>query len=240
MSSTGFIDSLPKGATVAVIDDEPEIGKLIRAGVLDADYNCVLIEPTLTIEDLVEKVLSEASAAVCDFRLGQKEQVQYWGSEVVARINSANVPAVLYTSWANTDENREIRKWRAKIPRLISRDDGSDPELVAGALGVANEELRGHFTPERKPYQTVVRIVEIENVKDKLVANAEVVVTAWKPETPVSVPLSIFTDAVGELAGDVRQQRFIADVNIYAENEGDLYFRNIYRARDLDESWLRR
>lgn len=228
---------LSKGSTIAIIDDEADERDRLSESVEDADFEPLQIDLPLGIDELISSIVSSSSAAVCDLRLTKYANVQYWGSEVVARLNEMNVPAVLISSGVNAKTNMDVRKWRSGIPKLITRQEGSDPESLTDALDIAYRELKLDFTPERKPYRTVVRIARIEQEPSGAVA--DVVSIGWNPDREVKVPLSVFIDDVGDLALDVEDERFIADVNIYALDDGDLYFRNIHRAPEIPGEWLR-
>ncbi|GAB3741162.1 hypothetical protein GCM10027598_71630 [Amycolatopsis oliviviridis] len=229
--------TLSTGDTVAIIDDEPDEQDRLSDGVEDADFNPNIVDLPYSIDELIREISETSSAAICDLRLTKFKNIPYWGSEVVAKLNQANIPAILVSSGVNERTNAEVRKWRANIPRLITRTEGSDPVSLRAALTLADRELAKKFTPDRKPYQTVVRIAQVE--VDHPEPMAEVVVIGWHPDKEVLVPLSVFTDAVGPISTEIKDERFIADVNIYAEDEGDLYFRNIHRSPALPEEWLR-
>ncbi|MEU4775302.1 hypothetical protein [Micromonospora sp. NPDC023644] len=232
-----MVAELHAGDRVAIVEDDEANLRAVVWTLEDLDLEPIWVPPDPRgVDFLIEGVRSVAGAVISDHRLGKKMSIPYYGAEFVARSNQRKVPAVLMTSYANSDESTSIRAWRADIPRLLNRGtDAGDPTKIRGALEQAKAECLGEFSQERRAYQAVVRVKGLRAGPSGTVA--EVVVTAWRPSEAVDVPASIITDGLSIEDGRLRGTRFVADVNIYAESGGDLYFKNIRPAPKLPEAW---
>lgn len=225
-----------EGDDVAIIDDDSAAATALQWIVEDAGYRPIIIAPNPKgVDALIAEITNAADAAISDHRLGQARPVPYSGAEVVAKANELMVPAVLITSYADSDENTTIREWRFGIPQLLNRgDESNSPAVISEALMAADRERRGVYLPQRRAYRTVVRIQGIRSGPDGHIA--EVIVTAWQPQQTVSIPVSMLGESV-DLSG-LRGRRFMADVNIYADTPGELYFRNFDPAPAIPSDWL--
>lgn len=228
---------LRPGDRVAILEDDEANRRTTGWVVEEAEFDPVPFQSApRTVDELLDQVEQRASALICDHRLQKKWSVPYLGAEVVARANRRRIPAVLITSHANSDENVSIRRWRSGIPSLLER--GSDAEIVAKALGVAEDEVNGKFSTERKPYTAIVRVQELRYGPEGVVA--ECVVTAWQPRTTVDVPASMITDALNVSPSALVGLRMVADINIYAPKAGELYFKNFRPSRGVPAEWLQK
>ncbi|MFD5825510.1 hypothetical protein [Lentzea sp. NPDC060358] len=227
------------GDQVAVLDDNAKAANALRWLVDEAGFDPILIKPNPRgVEEMVKEIVEKAAAAISDHRLGHAGPISYSGAEVVARANVVRIPAILITSYANSDENTTIRQWRSGIPQMLNRgSEGNSPDLITQALAIADDERRGIYLPQRKAYRTVVRVEDTRDGPDGLIA--EVVVTAWRPQQTVSIPVSLIGDLVkGIPPRRLKRRRFMAEVNIYAETAGELFFREFEPAPDIPEDWL--
>jgi FixJ family two-component response regulator len=228
---------LREGDPVAVVDDIDRMARATALLVEDAGFQPVQIPPVhARVEDLLDQIAARSRATICDHRLGQRTAVPYDGAEVVARSNDHGIPAVLITTYANTDENTSIRRWRAGIPRLLRRGTQAHPDAIAKALRVAENEARGLYEVERTAYRTVVRVQDIRSWEGQSVA--EVVVSAWHPDEVVELPTSLLLDTIDLQDQQLPGRRFMAEVNIYAETAGELYFRAFEPAPEVPSDWL--
>jgi FixJ family two-component response regulator len=236
--STILEQPLREGDPVAVVDDIEQMARSMASLVEEAGFRPVQIPPVhANVEELLAQIAAESRATVCDHRLGQRTAVPYDGAEVVARSNRNGVPAVLITTYANTDENTSIRRWRAGIPRLLRRGTEADPATITEALRVAEKEAGGLYELERTAYRTVVRVEAVRSWEGQSVA--EVVVAAWHPDEVVELPTSLLLETVDVRAQHLLGRRFMAEVNIYAETAGELYFRAFEPAPEVPSEWLR-
>ncbi|MFZ4177766.1 hypothetical protein ACOZCI_26310 [Streptomyces griseoincarnatus] len=227
---------LGPGDPIAIIDDEEVNRRATGWMVEEADFTPVPISciPE-SLDELFAEIEGKAAAVICDHRLGRGGAVSYFGAEVVAKSNRRKIPAVLLTSYANSDENSTIRRWRSEIPMLLSRGSDSDPDRLAQALNVAEDECRGVYTEARKPYRVIVRVQDCRFGPEGVVA--ECVVTAWQPRTTVDVPASMITDSLRTPIDQLIGKRVSADVNIYAPTAGELYFRDFKMGPGVPAGW---
>jgi hypothetical protein len=82
------------------------------------------------------------------------------------------------------------------------------------------DEYGGTFEITRRPWRTLVRVVELRD--DPGQKAAYVVVPAWEPEKRVRIPASALPEDFFEKTGEGK--RVHAQVNIGAETYSDLYF----------------
>ncbi|MEV6784635.1 response regulator [Streptomyces sp. NPDC051098] len=227
---------LRPGDPIAIIEDE-EVNRRATGWIVEeADFTPVPVSviPS-SVDELIAEIETRAVAVICDHRLGRGGNVSYYGAEVVAMSNRRKIPAVLLTSYANSDENSSIRRWRSEIPMLLSRGSDSDPERLAQALSLAEDECRGVYTEERKPYRAIVRVQGRRFGPEGVVA--ECVVTAWQPRTTVDVPASMITENMGVPIERLLGKRLSAEVNIYASTAGELYFQNFKMGPGVPSGW---
>jgi CheY-like chemotaxis protein len=226
---------LGQGDAVAVVDDIAEDADLTAALVREAGFiPIVIVPPPPSVDRLLARIRSDASALVCDHRLAGTANVDYYGAEVVAKSNRDRIPAILITTYADV-EAQSIRRWRSGIPRLLRRGRESDPDAIFEALIQADKEIGGSYEANRKAFRTVVRVEGLRTVEGARVA--EVVVPAWNPSEVIEIPLALIA---GESSGSEDQfqgKRFMAYVNIYANGADELYFRDFEEAPDVPEGW---
>ncbi|MEU7963550.1 hypothetical protein AB0D09_08805 [Streptomyces sp. NPDC049097] len=227
---------LRPGDPVAIIEDE-EVNRRATGWIVEeADFTPVPVSRIpVSLEELFAEIEDKAVAVICDHRLGRGGNVSYYGAEVVAKSNQRKIPAVLLTSYANSDENSTIRRWRSEIPMLLSRGADSDPDRLAQALSLAEQECRGIYTEARKPYRVIVRVQDLRYGPEEVVA--ECVVTAWQPRTTVDVPASMITDFLDLPIEQLVGKRLSAEVNIYAPTAGELYFRDFKMGPGVPAGW---
>lgn len=226
---------LRPGDPIAIIEDEAINRKTTGWIVEEADFTPVpLSRIPATLDELFAEIEDKAVAVLCDHRLGRGGSVSYYGAEVVAKSNRRKIPAVLLTSYANSDENSTIRRWRSEIPMLLSRGAG-DPERLAHAFSLAEEECRGVYSEARRPYRVIVRVQDCRYGPEGVVA--ECVVTAWQPRTTVDVPASMITESLAMPMDRLVGKRLSAEVNIYAPAAGELYFRDFKMGPGVPAGW---
>ncbi|MEV5175029.1 hypothetical protein AB0L10_29000 [Streptomyces flaveolus] len=227
---------LQPGDPVAIIEDEAVNRTTTGWIVEEADFTPVPVTRIpASLDELFAEIEGKAVAVLCDHRLGRGGSVSYYGAEVVAKSNRRKIPAVLLTSYANSDENSTIRRWRSDIPMLLSRGADSDPERLAQALSMAEAECRGIYTEARKPYRVIVRVQDCRYGPEGVVA--ECVVTAWQPRTTVDVPAAMITECLDMPINRLVGKRLSADVNIYAPAAGELYFRDFRMGPGVPAGW---
>lgn len=231
--------SLQDGDTIGVVDDVDQDAEATSELLIDAGFSPVRVAITPNLDEMIESVASGARALICDHRLTKDETgrgVPYTGAEVVARCSERGFAAVLITTWANADEATSIRSFRDRIPRVLKRGRASGSTVIRDALEAAEAETRGAFSSERQAHRTVVRVVQVEEGEDPL---AEVIVSAWRPDEAILVPGSLIAAGTSLAAHDLAGCRFLADVNIYAADEADLYFRDFEVLSEPPADWMR-
>ncbi|MDQ1685598.1 MAG: hypothetical protein QOC82_2335 [Frankiaceae bacterium] len=226
---------LAPGDAVAVVDDVDVDAEGTADLLKDADFEPIRVQLPETVEALLANLSDVARAVVCDHRLSQVVTVPYDGAQVAALCRERGLPAVLLTGYSNADEVASIRRWRDRIPRVLSKGTDNSPEAVAQALQLAQREVHGHFTPGRKAYRTIVRV---ESVDAGDLPLAEVFVSAWRPAEAVLVPATLLTEDTGLQLNELPGRRFLAEVNIYAPEQAELYFREFKLAAEPPPEWM--
>lgn len=206
----------PTRKKVAVLDDRPR-GRTTLAGELRrANFEPEIFAGTYSnIPNLVTQVLhSESQAAVCDYKLNLFNYVRGNGAEAVREFYNNKLPSILIT---NIDEQiiEEIRPYRRYIPVLLDKAD-IYPDTLKEGIQVSEEELRGHFQPNRRPWRAMIRINWIDN------GIVGIVLPGWDSDQEVHVIKDIFPTTLWQHL--VPDRRFFAQVNIGAEDESELYF----------------
>jgi hypothetical protein len=79
-------------------------------------------------------------------------------------------------------------------------------------------------------------MVDIQHNEDW--PTADVLIPAWRTSTVVRLPLEQITQDTGLETGDLVGRWLEADVNCYARNPRDLFFRKFKIAPDVPKSWL--
>ncbi|MGW7002633.1 hypothetical protein ACWGCW_07355 [Streptomyces sp. NPDC054933] len=221
---------------VALVDDREEA--LIRAcdllGDLPLTVDPMLLREPRTLDSVLEEILGRGcTALISDHRLRHHARVGFDGAELVYRANERKLPAVLYSAHVEDDEATSIREWRYRIPRVVQKGPHS-VEAIPEALQTAAAEVAGRRALERRGFLTPVRVVDVHRDGYPTV---DVTVTAWKPDTVVTIPLTrlpaTHQSASSSLIGTV----FLGKVNFYAESEAELFFHDLELAPDPPADW---
>lgn len=227
MNQAVAITSIKK---VAIVDDQPECVNVEKLVLEEAGFEPIYIEPKFakTTDSLINKIREVAEGAICDHRLQHGGYSGFFGAEVVARLYAIKIPALLVTQYLDQDYDNTIRKWRRSVPVLIARDN-IDSELVRSSLLACQREFQEGLPDSRKPRTSLVRI---ENIVDG--PNSEtfldVILPNWNTQRAVRLPKSLLPkDLHSKVAVGAR---FIADVNIGAENKEDLFFEKFRLAKE--------
>lgn len=221
---------------IIVIDDEKDSAETAAWDLEEAGYKPILIVDGSfrNVDELVSKIPQDTSAVVCDQRLRKSGFATFEGSDLIAALYDLKIPAILNTQYFDIDDV-PIRKHRHKIPVLLSKQyDILNEETLGAGIQKCKAEFEGNFSKDRKPYRTIVRVLDIDtNYRDNVV---DVVISGWRPDIPVPLPLALirewidFEPHIGDL--------LIAKVNVGAEKAEDLYFTDFEIApnpEDVDE-----
>ncbi len=175
--------------------------------------------PLGALETFASLVVDRADAALCDFKLKVKRYANFDGAALVARWYDSGFPALLCTKYDKASAD-EIRRYRAKIPVMLTPSD-LDPERIIKGLEVCLREIGGTAAPSRRVWSTVVRVEDVDMDRSP---SAYLVVPAWNPNESIRFLLTDIPDGVRDLFRP--EARLLADVNLGAESYEDLFFRD--------------
>jgi CheY-like chemotaxis protein len=232
--------TLHEGASVVVIDDDERDARTMTNPLRDAGFQTEIIsqfDPRQDADSFLAQLGNQYSALVCDHVLSGKSSVPFTGAELVSKANrraQRPLPAVLISSHVQTDQTGSIRRWREGIPVVLEKSDLSDS--IVEALDYTLKELSGNVSRERRAFATPIEILEV--LPDIEVPVAKVIVVGWRIATSVWMPLQPILDATGLRPEQLPGRWLEADVNCYAKEDSDLYYRNVILAPDLPEGWL--
>ncbi|HLO88411.1 MAG TPA: hypothetical protein VK203_25870 [Nostocaceae cyanobacterium] len=231
--------SIVENRKIAIVDDDKTLAEATAWEVEAAGY-----EPLLFVDghfqdvnELVTCIMSKnVQGSVCDHRLSNSGLANFYGAQLVAALYDLKLPSILITQYTDIDTSSSIRKWRNKIPVLLSREQ-ADASSIAKGIENCRLELAGKRTGSRKPYRTIVRITNIDAESHEPVVDA--FVPGWNPHKAVRFPASLMPKNMIDVIIDVLQSkpniRLFARVNIGAENYDDLYFENFELAPEPDD-----
>jgi hypothetical protein len=230
---------LRDGDIVGVVDDVDTDAEATAELLIDAGFAPYRVPIIPNLGSLLDTLSGNARAVVCDHRLAKDDEgrgVPYTGADVVAGCSERGFAAVLITTWANTDEATSIRQLRYRIPGVLKRGRASGSAVIRQALEAAQAEMQGVYSTERRSYRTVVRVADLEGGDPSLV---EVIVPGWRPDEAILIPSSIILADTSLTADELPGRRFLADVNIYASDQSDLFFRHFEQLSEPPPDWMR-
>ena len=212
---------------IAVVDDNPAARGTMREELEELGVKVdALAGPFLNKEAAFQALLQgNNQALVCDHHLNQHDYAQFNGAQFVAYCYGQRFPGVLVTRYSS-DMLTEIRPLRHLIPALLTpRQLTDDVEHVQKIFDYCMREvLLGEFSPDRRPWQTLLRI---ENV-DVDSRNVLVIIPAWDApggDNGIKIPFSMFPK---HLWSELKERaRFFGMVNLGAEKHEDLYIKDI-------------
>ncbi|KAF3887351.1 MULTISPECIES: hypothetical protein [Nostocales] len=217
---------------IAIVDDDTTQAKATVWEIEDAGYKPFLLDNGNfhNVNDLVSLIRENAQGAVCDHRLSNSGFANFYGAELVAALYDIKFPSILITQYTEMDTSFSIRKWRHKIPVLLSRKEANASRIAKG-IEDCTSELSGKVPSTRKPRRTIVRIANIDEESNEPVVDA--FVPSWNPYTAVRFPASLIPENIRvALKPDMR---LFAYVNTGAEKPDDLYFEKFELAPEPDE-----
>jgi hypothetical protein len=216
--------------TLAIVDDDRDAAITAQWQVEDAGYQPFVVEDSFDdIDVLVKHVIENAQGALCDHRLTPRGLANFYGAALVAALFDRCIPAILTTQYAGIDADVSIRKWRDRIPVLLSSDE-TDALAIRTGIEACVAELHGNVPSTRRPHRVLLRIAAISEESGEEVVDA--VIPSWNPRRAVRFPASLIPGGLrDELAPDTR---LFALVNIGAESSEDLYLRQFESATEPD------
>jgi len=208
--------------TVSIVDDDQRTAFFMKMYIKGLGLEPFVIEakkPFESVQDLTRIIRDNSQAALCDHRLPYRNFAKFLGAEVVADLYDTQFPAILITQWKTVDQDVSIRKYRRKIPVLLSHDE-SNPEAIKSGISYCASELHGNYTAERKPHRAIVIVMKKSNESGEEVIDA--FLPSWNPNEGVRFPSAL-------IQSDLRSRvqpgtNLFAYVNIGAESSEDLYF----------------
>lgn len=231
---------MPQGARVGMIDDDPAAMRALSYQLQDADLTPVAISlaGSPDVDEVIAAIVeNECAAAICDHRLNGSGHARFDGAQLACQSNlSRQIPCVLLSAWTSEDESTSIRRWRHGIPRVLNKRGRTTKDL-SEALTVTKLEISGDRPLERRAFRTAIEVARVSYEAE--CPTVCVYVPAWNPDAQVVIPLDLFPDSVrSHPPREFLGSQFIADVNYYAPNEGELFFQNIRQASPVPESWM--
>jgi hypothetical protein len=218
---------------IAIVDDDKILAKATAWDIEEAGYEpFLLVDGYFTdVNKLVSLIVENAQGAVCDHRLSNSRLANFYGAELVAALYEQKLPSLLITQYIEMDTSLSIRRWRRKIPVLLSRDE-ADASSISKGIEDCRLELRGDIPSTRRPYRTIVRITNIDKESNERVIDA--FVPGWNPHKAVRFPASLIPE---EIRDEVLKPgvRLFAHVNIGADKSDDLYFDKFELAPEPDD-----
>jgi len=218
--------------TIAVVDDNAQAAEAVGYAVEDAGFKpWIFTGKGGTVENAVRIIKENAQAAICDHRLSTLGFANFDGAELAARLIGDNIPAILISQFVDLDYGVSIRRWRAKVPSLLTRDE-CRPETIKDALELCRREMAGEIVAGRRKHRTLVRIVDKQNEGDEQVI--DVILPAWNRLRAVRFPITLVPPQLHGLLE--KGEYLIAYVNLAATRPEHLFFEDFEKPLPLDES----
>ena len=200
---------------VLIVDDQPDARGAYGELVEDLDLVPVKVSGPVD-EDRILGLATEADVILCDYHLKRQEYAECDGDVLLARCVERGMAGVLCTGYSDfgLSIRRDCLRW---IPsRVRSRE--VKPEAFLDGWAQCLREIGGSLHPARRPWRTLVRVVETDLERGYVSA----IVPGWSVREAVQVQLeSVPREFQGRLLPDAR---FFCQVNIGAESEDDLFF----------------
>lgn len=214
-----------------IIDDNPDQALTSEVLIQEAGFTPIVLEgPLRSVDIAVDAVVKNGDWALCDHRLQLQKMAPFYGAELVAKLYDKHVPAILISQYTNIDIGVSIRRWRHKIPAVFTHRE-FETDLVRDALEQCLDEFAGKPHPRRRPYRTLVRVVQ--RTQDSGEDVIDVMVPGWRVDEAVRLPVSLIPETIRRKAQP--GQRFFAQVNTGAEVSEELFFKDFQLAEDPDE-----
>ncbi len=202
---------------VLILDDEPEARRSMRFALEEAGVEPVVEDgPIRSRGVFLRSVGSRADAVLSDYRLTPGNYATEQGDSFVASCIQARIPALLCTTYADTDImiNRRLMRF---IP-VVLRTRSPEPEQIVDGYQRCLLELSGELRPSRRPWRTLVRVHDVDGMRQY----CHVVVPGWNVEQKIRVSFESIPAALRRsLKPD---KRLHAKVNTGAEDSKDLFF----------------
>lgn len=217
---------------VAVVDDSDDTAASMINVLEDGEFDAYRQEQTGTIEELVDEIVNNSDAAVCDHRLRYGGFQDISGADLASRLIQREHPAILVTQYLDQDASIAIRRFRQFLPVVLKRENADEPEELRSAFARCILEISKGRRDNRKPQRTLLRVADMVKVGDDTVIDA--LVDGFSSKDAVRFPLSLVhqDDRDRVLMGVTLS----ALTNLRAEEQVDLYFEDVRLCDEPDES----
>lgn len=208
---------------VTVIDDDEdgceEIMDILRdfsfePSTVTGSFDDRLYEMVDAIEAL------DPSFVICDNRLRARQMAQFHGVSVVKELVARRRPAMLLTMYGSPDR-LELRQSRFEVPVIVHRNSFA-ADRIGEYYEVCRREILEDPVDERKPHRSLIRIDSFANGPSPQI---DVVVSAWRPEHAVSIPIECIAPELRDQLGEGAY--LLGNVNIGARHEDELFFHDV-------------
>lgn len=202
---------------VLIVDDDQNLRQGYGYPIEDLGLEPVYeTGPLRNLEESLKQMFGKADALVCDYHLRIKNFSQFNGDQLVASLNRERFPALLCTTYTDSDLT-VMRSKRRYIPTLL-KPATYNPVTIRHGFERCIREGEGIFDPSRRPWRTLVRIAEVEEKGGYFY----VIVPGWNADEKIRVYLDDVPGGVRKLIQPSR--RFHAQVNLGAEAPEEMYF----------------
>lgn len=209
-----LLDELPI-SRVKIVDDNALARRSLSLTLSDVNWEPIDEPgPLLSLDDFVSSSMASVDAVICDHRL--TTYARFSGAEAVAKFYIEKFPAILCTAWSRADIDA-MRPYRRFIPVVLSTSDANPDTLIEG-FRICSKELKGEFSAVRKPWRTLIRVIEVNEESNAIF----VVIPAWNSAEIIRLTKELLP---GQIQENLRPDfRFHAQVNLGSEDQNDLYF----------------
>ena len=234
-----------KGAKVAVIDDERYKAETVAGIAEEANLEPAIISdgdgPFQEMDHLLRRIQTLGCAAVvCDHRLTGSQFSSFLGAELLATLFSQKIPGLLMSTFAAEDSETSIRRYRAYIPSLVSREK-LNPSRMLKYLRFCENEINGYTSPERFAHRVLLRVVGISSSLADNGVLIDTIMHSWNHDEKIQFPLELVDDLRirKALQEDFKDGvRLFAKVNIDCSDSKDLFFKNFEMAPEPNEDYF--
>jgi len=218
---------------VAVVDDGDDTAQTMINVLEDGEFDAYRQQPSASLDSLVEEILQNSDAAVCDHRLRYGGFGDLSGADLAARLTRRKHPTILVTQYLDQEADVAIRKFRSDLPVVLRRGQADEPDELRHAFAVCVAEIDKGRRNERTAQRTLLQVLSISAVNGEEVIDA--IVDGFSSDDAVRFPLLLVSE-------DQRHRvkegcLLVAETNIRASEKVDLYFENveIAEAPDADD-----
>lgn len=205
---------------LAIIDDSPDNRQALMGLAKQAGYLPYEVEDALPLDDLVERVMENANAALTDLRLSESWNVPYNGAQLAARLFTLRLPTILVSEYANDDADTVIRLHRKNLPEVLRADAVTSAAELRVPLRHCSEELDGRVPVHRRAWRALARVTARYSARGE--ALIEVVVPEWDSLTPVRLPVDLIPSEHHHRL--VSGFRFFSRINTDARTAEEVFF----------------